>query len=597
MVITKRSLSYGKTPTSGSSGSSSPQTLTTAQKNAGMRIERSTDSSGNKTYSSPTNLAGEVKVRTPETNIVETSNLGADAANTKIKFPQFGDTQNYTGILNGMQSLLNPDGTAKTDAENISAQNSARILQQEISSMLSAKNDMPTQEELYAKAQKETGILQKQQEVSNYQGQLNQIVAGAQANQLAVTGQGRGIPEAIIGGQQAQIAKEAAIAALPVAAQLSAAQGNLEMAQQNLTTLFNIKAADAKNEYDFKINVIDKVSQFATKQEENQLARVRLLETRKYEEEKATSDQLKAIAIEAAKNGASASTLTAISNAKTFSDGITAAGPSLVTPNTQVIKLDNGSTMLIDQRTGRVIKDFGGAAPDGGITLPNGTSEQVKGLATIGTLVGGFSSVNAQKMFLQNISDLAVKGDERGIAEKVIGQTLANIPDSDQRKKATGGFLLSQQLTGLQKLLDDYEASGGKTDIFRGSIQAAYQRVGLVGDPKLANLGTQILNQLDNLARTRTGAVISPSEEKLYARLLPGIGKVGDLNREVISGLKTSLMTDVENNLRYNITSDGVQILKSTLPDVFDYQDNFLGSFSPTSPSASNSLFFNSIPL
>ena len=75
-------------------------------------------------------------------------------------------------------------------------------------------------------------IEQKQQEVNSLQGQLNAIVAQGQQNQLRVVGQGRGIPEAILGGQQAQFARETAIASLPVSAQLEAAQGNLEMANE-----------------------------------------------------------------------------------------------------------------------------------------------------------------------------------------------------------------------------------------------------------------------------------------------------------------------------------------------------------------------------
>ena len=101
------------------------------------------------------------------------------------------------------------------------------------------------------KSQNESGILQAQQNVSDLTGQLNQITATGQANQLAVTGQGRGIPSSIIGGQQAEMARETAIQALPVSAQLAAAQGNLEMAQSNTNTLFSIYSKDAENKKDF----------------------------------------------------------------------------------------------------------------------------------------------------------------------------------------------------------------------------------------------------------------------------------------------------------------------------------------------------------
>ncbi|MEG7973033.1 hypothetical protein, partial [Listeria monocytogenes] len=85
-------------------------------------------------------------------------------------------------------------------------------------------------------------IQAKQTAVNNYQTQLNNIVAKAQADVLSTQGQGRGIPEVIIGGQQAQINKEAAIQSLPIQALLSSAQGDLQTAQAHVDKLFQIYA-------------------------------------------------------------------------------------------------------------------------------------------------------------------------------------------------------------------------------------------------------------------------------------------------------------------------------------------------------------------
>jgi len=145
----------------------------------------------------------------------------------------------------------------------------------------------PSTESIYAQAQKESGILKKQEEVNRLSEQLNMIQSTAQANQLKTIGQGRGIPEAILGGQQAQIGREAAIAALPVSAQLQAAQGNLEMAEQNLNTLFSIRSADARAKYEYKNNLIKSVYDFASGQQKQKLDYAMKLEDRKYQEEQA----------------------------------------------------------------------------------------------------------------------------------------------------------------------------------------------------------------------------------------------------------------------------------------------------------------------
>ena len=320
---------------------------------------------------------------------------------------------------------------------------------------------------------------------------------------------------------------------------------------------------------------------------------------------KKKTDNEKAIAdmkLKAVENGlTNTSVLTSLSqidtdDPKAFDKALAIASPYLATLTTDIVKLDNGTTLLIDKRTGKTIHNFGGGS--GASDLPTGTPENIKGLASVGSLVGGFSSVNAQRMFTKNINDLAIKGDEKGLAEKIVGQTLNNIETPEIRKRAVGGFLLAQELTKMQTLLNEYEAKGGKTNILRGSIQDVKQRLGAQGDPELANLATQMTIQLDNLARARTGAVITENEEKLYGKVLPSIGKNLELNTALISGLKTSLMGDVEENLRYNLTSDGLNMIKGTLPEVFDYDDSYLNSFSPENINKTlpNKDYFNNLP-
>jgi len=177
----------------------------------------------------------------PTSNVVNAFNMNpTDPANTKAKFDEL-TVPNYQGVIPAAR-----DTTQKPEADN----NYADIFKQLTDA--EDKNKIPSSADAYNRAQRETGILQAQQNVSNLTGTLNGIVAQGQANQLSLVGQGRGIPEAIIGGQQAQIARETAIQALPVSAQLNAAQGNLEMAQANVETLFKIYSDDATNAYNRK---------------------------------------------------------------------------------------------------------------------------------------------------------------------------------------------------------------------------------------------------------------------------------------------------------------------------------------------------------
>ncbi len=202
----------------------------------------------------------------------------------------------------------------------------AQNQQGRLADMFAAYEGMGSGEADLAKLEKENKLAQKRQAVSNYTGQLNAIVAKSQAEQLGLEGQGRGITESIIGGQQAQINREAAIQALPVQAQLAAAQGDLEMAQQHVDKLFAIKRQDAQALFQFKSNVINSVYDFADKQEQRRLDEVSKIETRKYEEQQDFLKTQRSLLSSALQQGAPSSVVNAINGATTQEEALVAAG-------------------------------------------------------------------------------------------------------------------------------------------------------------------------------------------------------------------------------------------------------------------------------
>jgi hypothetical protein len=202
----------------------------------------------------------------------------------------------------------------------------AQNQQGRLADMFAAYEGMGSGEADLAKLEKENKLAQKRQAVSNYTGQLNAIVAKSQAEQLGLEGQGRGITESIIGGQQAQINREAAIQALPVQAQLAAAQGDLEMAQQHVDKLFAIKRQDAQALFQFKSNVINSVYDFADKQEQRRLDEVSKIETRKYEEQQDFLKAQRSLLSSALQQGAPSSVVNAINGATTQEEALIAAG-------------------------------------------------------------------------------------------------------------------------------------------------------------------------------------------------------------------------------------------------------------------------------
>lgn len=273
---------------------------------------------------------------TQGTKYIAASDLGKNNALDIPTAPTYGtDYNTILGNLglSGADNKKAVETTGSTALDNALGTQSANF-----KAYLDNLQAPPSMEDAYRQAQRETGIAEKQKLVNDLSVQLGNIQANATANQLRLEGQGRGIPDVIIGGQQAQIAREAAIQALPVSAQLQAAQGNLEMAQQNLDTLFKIKSADLTAQYEYKNNLVKSVYDFASGQEKANLDYAMKMEDRKYQETMSEQQDIKQLASTAMTNGAPASILRAISSAKTYKEALAAIGKYGTDPLDRAIK-------------------------------------------------------------------------------------------------------------------------------------------------------------------------------------------------------------------------------------------------------------------
>ena len=123
-------------------------------------------------------------------------------------------------------------------------------------------------ERIRRQLEKETDYVAKQQEVNNLTGQLKAVQARSQAAQIALQGQGRGITTDILSEQAAEINRRAAIEALPIAADLAVAQGNLALAQDHIDTWLDYKVAAAERKYNKWKTTFDAVRPIMTAKEQ-----------------------------------------------------------------------------------------------------------------------------------------------------------------------------------------------------------------------------------------------------------------------------------------------------------------------------------------
>lgn len=236
-----------------------------------------------------------------------------------------------------------------------------------------AFNEMGTSEQRLAQLEKENKLKQKQQAVNETTGQINAVVAQSQAQQLALEGQGRGQTSGFIGGEQARINREAAIAALPLQAKLAAEQGALDLAQNHIDKMFQVQSNDALAKYQYKSKLIESVYSFATGQEQRRLDAIKAKEDRAYDEQRTNLAYQRSLASEAASyglGGVSASILKLDPKSATFNQDIAGLQSRVMKPvvasasglEAPTVKTINGVDMQWNAQTGTWETIAGGGA-------------------------------------------------------------------------------------------------------------------------------------------------------------------------------------------------------------------------------------------
>lgn len=223
--------------------------------------------------------------------------------------PQVADVGVTTLLSDPANGLNVKDNQYVYDPKISEAENAvAQTNQQQgfnLQNVLSFIGKPQDQEPILAKLEKDAKIRQKEEAVNQYTSSLNNIVAKQQQDllQLRGTGSQQGVTEAVYGGQQATINREAAIQALPVQAALSAAQGNLEMAQKQVDRLFAIKSADIDRQYKYRSDVGNAVLSFAN-ESQNRVLTAKLADIKeKKDTAQANINYLRQLSAEARDNG------------------------------------------------------------------------------------------------------------------------------------------------------------------------------------------------------------------------------------------------------------------------------------------------------
>lgn len=445
-------------------------------------------------------------------------------ANTGLDNQALGTTTDKKGVIT--TNPIEPTAQADGGLGDIYKQ------YQELSNNL--QKDAPSAESIYNKSLKESGLRQYQQEAQNYSSQINAITAKAQADMLSTTGQGRGIPEAIIGGQQAQISKEAAIQALPLQALLANAQGNVELAQSHLDTLFKIRFEDAKTKHEYKTKLLDSAMQVASKQEQRQYEDIKLNEARKYNE----TQDLNTLAQTYAKEA--------------FSNGQSKLGA-------QISQLDYKSPTFKQDlaKLQAQLRD----------------PVQVANLAKLNAEINAMNATTAPGAVNEDLNAYASQYSDTGKlptpAElKLSGLTVGQVTAFAKQTPKPKGAIVSTNTGSKSSTLSPTEEDGitAMTEIIQQTLPALKEKFGTINTGLLGGIGGKIITSqdrqdyltyrqefLNKLLKARSGATVTPQEYDRYAKMLPGTFNqtffLGADGMKKLNSLETAMNSSLSNTL------------------------------------------------
>ncbi len=203
-----------------------------------------------------------------------------------------------TGLFPNAMSKVNPDGSINTTATEPTPQT-------EFDKYLSSLKAPTSEADSYNKAVQQTGLQEAQQRKQNTQNAINAVTTRVNTDLLRLRGtaQKEGVVEAVYGGQQQEIQREATIELLPLQAQLAVDQGNLEMANSNTDKLFKIYSDDARNSVDFYNNGVKATWDFFNDEEKKKATEVLWQKNQNADMVKMAANNQADIAKEFLKNG------------------------------------------------------------------------------------------------------------------------------------------------------------------------------------------------------------------------------------------------------------------------------------------------------
>lgn len=550
---------YGGGSSSGGSGVSfapAPMTPVPTSYSAGSRPSTNTASYSTNSSTGFLTSKSSLAPSAPSNLSIGANQLGAGTPS--VITPSSPSGTNYAGnVLAGNVAVggdpttgmmpVTSTGTPATKEKTFEEQ-----LKERIASYRTPEN----QAELYRRSVQEAGLMQARQNIQNTQNQINAITTKMNTDllQLRGTAAKEGVVEAVYGGQQAQVTREATIKLLPLQAQLAVDQGNLELAQENTNTLFKIYSEDAKNSVDFYNKNVDAVWELMTEKEKEKAKDILWQKNRNAEVVDQQAQRFSSIANEFLKAG----------NMAAYRAATSIQLPSNMQSPTFAQDLEKAVSAF-----DRVVSQYGGsigatARATDAQQLENArlTGEKLKAeIASNQPVTGEYASVingaaglvaSTKKNTVKTNIANALANQDYGTAYAEIANAVSDGITGTNKTKFDDARTDINVMLGMKQAIQNYAAAGGDTNLLKGTEEQIKRKLG-IDSGKASVLATQLWREFQTYRSNMTGAAFTPEESRDYASVNPTLGKSLNLNLNVIDGAVNQLLNRVTSTINARV--------------------------------------------
>jgi hypothetical protein len=387
---------------------------------------------------------------------------------------------------------------------------------------------------------------------------------------------GTGATDAGVAPVQSARLRDNALKALSLGQQAAIASAKYDKAKNYADMIVDAKYAKIQSSINAKLTNLQALKDFdLTPAQEKQ----RQAQEEKTKAEQAQLDQKKNleknindVLITLQQNNAPASVIKAVQSSGSMGEAITNAGTYLATPQNEIVKLGDNQAYLIDKKTGKVIRSFGGGGgsvgggsgngynittnANGSYNITGTTANTQAYAGVLNTILGSSKFTKEQKADLIN----AVKNGQDPAT--VFKNQAKNILTGANQTKLENYETARDSLNSIGDQLKQFYANGGKTSLFNGTYEKAINNLGEVSDPKLVELATQIAASLQIYRNAVSGTAYSVQEGRDIASIFPGINKTQGLNDAILAGRKKAFEDTIDSTYR-GVLGDGYDALKS----------------------------------